>query len=157
MTITTFVAWWGAILATVVFLWDVWKYLHKGPRVRFEASGNMKRADRPPDHKTYLHAQATNYGDGTTTVTTVGYQYFKKRPFLWRWEKPDFAAIVPIPSTAQPLPFELKPGAVWQGMAVQTEDVEKMANDGWLFMILQHSHNKKQLHSRLNLRAGSQE
>jgi len=35
---TSIVAWWGAILSTIVFLWDIYKHRTAGPRLRFRWS-----------------------------------------------------------------------------------------------------------------------
>jgi hypothetical protein len=149
---TTIVAWWGAILSTIVFLWDIYKHRTAGPRLRFTARPAMKSFNVPMyEGKTLIIANVTNYGDRPTTITNLGYLYFKGRRFL-RKRIPDEAAIVPNPSTTQPLPFELKPGVVWMGVAVQDLQVEEWATTGILDMMLYHSHDQKPLRRRVVIR-----
>jgi hypothetical protein len=146
---TSVVAWWGAILSTIVFMWDIYKHRTAGPKLRFTAQTGMESVNAPRyEGKTLILANVTNYGDRPTTITNLGYLYFKGKRFL-RKKAPDKAAIVPNPSTAQPLPFELKPGAVWMGIAIQDPQIEEWATTGILDMMLYHSHNQKPLRRRI--------
>ena len=45
--ITTILAVWGAVLSTIVFAWDIYKWRTSGPRLRFFASGNMETVNMP--------------------------------------------------------------------------------------------------------------
>lgn len=145
---TSIVAWWGAILSTIVFMWDIYKHRTAGPRLRFTAQTGMETLNMPMyKGKTVILANVTNYGDRPTTITNLGYLYFD-RPFL-RKRIPDKAAVVPNPSITQPLPFELKPGAVWMGIAIQDPQIEKWATTGILDMMLYHSHSQKPLRQRV--------
>jgi len=149
MSSTVIVAWWGAILSSIVFAWDIYKYFHAGPKLRFSVQTGMKTINMPLyDGKRVILANVTNYGDRPTTITNLGYLYFKKRRFR-RSRIPDKAAIVPNPSTAQPLPFELKPGTVWMGIAHQDTEIEEWATGGILYMALYHSHSEKPLLRRV--------
>jgi hypothetical protein len=56
-----------------------------------------------------------------------------------------------MPSTAQPLPFELKPGAEWTGIALQNAQVEEWAIEGELYIVPYHSHSEKPLRKRVSL------
>jgi hypothetical protein len=40
-------AWWGAVLATVVFAWDVYKWAKSGPRVVMTVQTHMKMINIP--------------------------------------------------------------------------------------------------------------
>jgi hypothetical protein len=74
--------------------------------------------------------------------------YYENRRLL-RKGVHDKAAVVPNPSVAQPLPFVLKPGAVWIGITLQDPKVEEWATTGILDMLLYHSHNQKPLRQRV--------
>lgn len=127
MSSTALIAWWGAILSTGVFAWDIYKYLHAGPKLRFSVQTGMQSINMPQyEGRKLILAKVTNRGDRPTTITNLGYLYFENRPLLPH-KIADRAAIVPVPSTAQPLPFELKPGTEWVGMAIQDEEIEKWA------------------------------
>ena len=152
MSSTAFVAWWGAILSSVVFLWDVYKYRSAGPKLRFSVQTGMQSINMPEyEGRTLILAKVANRGDRPTTITNLGYLYFQKRRLLGK-NIADKAAIVPNPSRAQPLPFELKPGAEWMGFAIQDAEIEKWATGGTLYMMLYHSHDEKGLRHRVVIR-----
>lgn len=146
---TKIVAWWGAILSTIVFLWDIYKHKTAGPKLRFTVQANMETVNMPMyDGKTLIIATVTNHGDRPTTITNIGYQYYEGRRFL-RKRVPDRGAVIPAPSVVHPLPFELRPGAVWTGIAIQDPEIEKWATNGILDMFLSHSHTDKALRQRV--------
>lgn len=149
MSPTTIVAWWGAVLSTIVFLWDIYKFRSAGPKLRFTAQTGMESVNMPLyQGKTLILANVTNYGDRPTTITNVGYLYFKGRKHF-RKKIPDKAAVVPSPSITQPLPFELKPGIVWTGLIIQDPQIEEWAATGILDMMVYHSHTSKPLRQRI--------
>jgi hypothetical protein len=152
MSPTSIVAWWGAILSTIVFLWDIYKHRTAGPRLRFTIQSGMKSINIPLyEGKTLIHVDVTNLGDRPTTITNVCFLYFKGRRFL-RKRIPDRAAIVLDLNRDQPIPFELKPGALWSGVAIQNKEVEEWATTGILDMTLHHSHSSKALRQRVIIR-----
>ncbi len=152
MSTTALVAWWGAALSTIVFLWDIYKYRTAGPKLRFSVQTGMQSINMPQyEGKRLILAKVTNCGDRPTTITNLGYLYFEKRRFL-RKRIPDKAAVVPNPSTVQPLPFELKPGARWSGIAIQDPEIEQWATNGILDMMLYHSHSNKPIRRRVVIR-----
>lgn len=152
MSTTAFVAWWGATLSTIVFLWDIYKYRRAGPKLRFSVHTGLESVNMPQyQGKRLILANVTNYGDRPTTITNLGYVYFTKRRFLGN-KIPDKAAIIPIPSTTQPLPFELRPGTLWTGIAIQDHEIEQWATNGLLYLMLYHSHNDKPLQRRVVIR-----
>lgn len=153
MDTTTIVAWWGAILASVVFLWDVYKWWTAGPKIRFSVQTGMESINMPEyDGRTLILANVTNYGDRPTTITNLGFLYFKS---FWSQlrKRSDRAFIIPNPSTAQRLPFELKQGSVWSGITIQDEQVAEMATKGRLYCVLYHSHNEKPVKARVVIRS----
>jgi hypothetical protein len=149
MSPTGIVAWWGAILSTVVFLWDVYKYRTAGPKLRLEVSTGMKSVNMPQyDGKTLIMGNVTNFGDRPTTITHFALQGYKKKWHFGKIRVAGQSGIVPIPNTGQPLPFELKPGAVWTGIAFQ-ETVEAWGTEGIVYLFVHHSHSKKPLSKRV--------
>src|SRR6266436_6542276 len=75
---TEIAAWWGAILATVVFVWDIIKWRLAGPRLRLTIRSGMKTANVPEyEGKTLLLAQVVNYGDRPTTITHLAFSYYR--------------------------------------------------------------------------------
>jgi hypothetical protein len=93
------------------------------------------------DPKTYVSVTAVNLGDRATTITNLGFLYYNS----WfkakiRRNKPDKAFIISMPSQAQVIPYRFDAGAQWIGLADQDEQVVEMIRDGYLFVVLYHSH-----------------
>ena len=147
---TEIVAWWGAILSTIVFAWDIVKWRLSGPRLRFTVSGNMKTINIPEyEGKTLISAEVINYGDQPTTVTNMGFVYYGSRWNLFR-NRPTTAFFIANPSLSQRIPFELKQGnPPWIGFAEQTDDVGKMAREGYLICHVYHTHSRRPLRRRV--------
>ncbi len=146
---TEIVAWWGAVLATVVFIWDIYKWSAAGLKLRISVQTGMTSVNMPDyQGKSLITIDVSNFGDRPTTITNLGYYYFSSswKRFL---NQPDKAAIVPKPSDSQRLPFELKPGGVWMGIAVQDEELTAWAKEGLLYCVLYHSHNKQPVYKRV--------
>jgi len=149
MSSTAFVAWWGAILSTIVLLWDIYKYRHAGPKLRFSVQTGMETNVPQYEGKTLILVKVSNSGDRATTITKLGCLYFTKRwRAIIRRTKPDRPSIVLTPSSAEPLPYELKAGGIWTGFIVQEPDVEQRARTGFLYVVLYHSHSKKPIRQR---------
>src|SRR4051794_31345513 len=105
--VTGLVAIYGAALSTLI-------YRRAGPKLRFEIRPNMILVPSTDDKRTFIASTVTNYGDRPTTITTIAIYYFEKP---WSWARlrnhPTRAAVLNLPNDQQPLPWELKPGAVW--------------------------------------------
>ena len=57
---TEIVAWWGAILATIVFAWDIYKWWTAGPKLRVSVQTGMKSINMPQyDDKTLIHVNVS--------------------------------------------------------------------------------------------------
>ena len=134
---TEVAAWWGAILATIVFVWDVVKWRLAGPRLRLTIRTSMKAVNVPEyQGKIVLIADVANYGDRPTTITHLVFFYYRS---MWNRlrKRADQNMVIPTPNTSQPIPFELRPGNSWSGIAIQDETVEKnqtleeMAREGY--------------------------
>jgi len=77
MSPTSIVAWWGAILSTIVFLWDMYKHNTAGPKLRFTVQTGMETLNMPRfEGRTVILTNVTNYGDRPTTITNLGYLYY---------------------------------------------------------------------------------
>lgn len=152
---TEIVAWWGAVLATIVFLWDIYKWRTAGPKLRVSVQSGMKSINMPQyEGKTLIYVNVSNYGDRPTTITNLGYLHFAN---LWTRMRgrPDAAAIVPNPNDVHLLPYELKQGNLWSGIAIQNDQVTKWATEGRLYCVLYHSHREQPIYRRVVARERS--
>ena len=146
------VAWWGAIVATIVLLWDIYKWKTSGPRIRFRVrADNMIVGDPSTEGQNFIFAEATNIGDRPTTITNLVFQYYQTYFSMLR-HKPKKSMIVNKPSDSQLLPYVLHPGSVWHGLAIQTAEIETLAKDGLLVCGLCHSHSDKEIDRRVIIR-----
>ena len=150
---TTFIAWWGAILSSLVLFWDIYKWWSSGPKIRFIVQTGMESIDMPRfDGKTLILANVTNYGEQPTTITNLGLLYYRSIWSLIR-KRPDQAFIIPNPNTDFPLPFQLKQGSVWAGITVQDDQITEMATKGKLYCVLYHSHSEKPTQKKVIVRS----
>ena len=125
VTTTEIVAWWGAILSSIVFGWDIVKWRLSGPRLRLTIRPGMKSINIPEyEGKTIILAQVVNFGDGPTTITHLAFSFYRNR---WNAliKRAGQSFIVPNPNPWQKIPFELRQGTSWSGQIIQTEDVRK--------------------------------
>lgn len=139
---TISIAGYAAIISTFVLGWDAYKWLDSGPKVRLTANTNMMLVGGGiDDPNKYISAVAVNLGDRATTITNLGFLYYDSWfKAVFRRKRPDSAFVVATPSQAQMIPYRFEPGAQWQGLAEQDEDIVKMIQNGYLFVVLYHSH-----------------
>ena len=84
ITNTEIVAWWGAVLASVVFIWDIIKWRRNSPRLRLIVRPNIiypdskkiqvgddDRGNKQATIKPSIHIEVVNVGLVPTTITSV--------------------------------------------------------------------------------------
>lgn len=143
MTGVEFLAWWGAIVSTLVLVWDIYKWKTTGAKLNISSSVNMESYNIPEYEGKYLvAANISNVGDRATTITTVALVFYKSKlhKILGKSNK---VFVLPIPSIAQPLPFVINPGAIWTAIGEQDNEVREMATEGILTWQVFHSQSKK--------------
>jgi len=149
--VTEIVAWWGAIVATGVLIWDVIKWRLAGPKLRRTVKTGMQPFNiLVYEGKTVIIAHVTNYGDRPTTITHLAFLFYRN---WWRRlvRKANENYIIMTPNTIHPVPYELKPGTTWDGIAVQEKKTDKMAREGHLICALYHSHKERPLRRRITI------
>jgi hypothetical protein len=149
---TEVVAWWGAVIATLVLIWDVYKWKTSGPRIKFSASPDMEIIGDPQkqkEGKTYITVKAINIGGRPTTITKVGIIHYKSQ-FNRLIKKSDKKAIIIDTGLPYQLPYVLQPGAVWDGFIPQ-ENVEGMSTYGQLYCVLFYSNKKRPKTARIKI------
>lgn len=154
MNTTDIAAWWGAALASLVLVWDMYKWKTQGPRLIMRLSPNMQVWGDPlREGKTWVSVTVSNVGDRPTTIKGVGMEYYTNwfRRLRNRAEK---AVVFPNPSDGFPLPRVLNPGDEWLGLIPQERldkeiDLEEMSRSGHLIIWLTQSHTQKAMRKRL--------
>lgn len=151
--LTSFVAWWGAVVATLVFLWDIYKWVKSGPSVVVSARPNMKTSVGAPQNlsgKHYVVVEAVNKGNKKTTITHLVYYHYSSiiKRIL---KKPSATFFVPNTGLDQRLPHVLEPGERWLGIIEQSKDLEKMAGQGYLHCGINHALKAKPVLQRVRI------
>ncbi len=151
---TLAIAAYAAVVAIFVLGWDAYKWLDSGPKVSITASTGMSMVGNGVhDPKTYISVTAVNRGDRTTTLTNLGFLYYKKWfDAKFRQNRVTQGFIIPDPSQAQRLPYKFQAGDQWIGLCDQDDDVVKMIREGHLYVVLYHSHSGKGVRHQLTLK-----
>jgi len=131
MPSTELVAWYGAVVATVVFLFDVWKWARHRAALRVTIRPNVCYHDgevekvEKTDHgetgtlKIYFHIEVTNVGELPTTLmgvsSTTRFRGVFERLIAWRKKKlvGEFANYTFTAHYGKQPPFVIGPGEVW--------------------------------------------
>ena len=144
MKATDVAAWIGAFTGTLVLLWDIFKWVHSGAKIKVSASPNMTcfgGAAPLLGEKTYVAVEATNVGQSKTTIThLVGFHYKSWFRQLLRLKPEVNIAAVPLLSA---LPAVLDTGERWIGIIEQDPELEVMGREGYLYFGVYHSTSKR--------------
>ncbi len=154
MNATEIAAWWGASIATMVLIWDVFKWIRTGPIINVFASPDMQTHGSISDgthDKTFVTVEVTNTGDRKTTLThLVGFHYANR--FQWLRNKKNKTFIVANPAFSAVLPHVLEPGERWLGGIEQNEELDDISRNGYLYCGVYHSGGKKAVLQRVIVR-----
>tara|TARA_R110001592_G_C12973682_1_gene733489 strand:- start:167 stop:646 length:480 start_codon:yes stop_codon:yes gene_type:complete len=153
-TASDYAAWWGAIIATLAFIWNIVRALFEGPRLRISVSPNMMLFPQngPTAGKTYIRLIATNTGDAPVTVTNYCGYYAKSRIEIFQKKQQHFVVNV-TRELSSPIPHVLQPGTQWTGMLDQDGFYEGTIPPKYLYVGLAHSHSRKVKYKRVKLDA----
>jgi hypothetical protein len=146
---TEVVAWWGAVLSTTVFLWDIYKWQTSGPKLRVTIKPNMETINVPEyDGKKLLIFEVANCGDRPTTITNILFVRYNSTWARLR-QRASNTFFIKNPNPRQPLPCEIKPGNIWTGLGIQGDELEGRARSGQMFCVVLHSHRKRHFKQRI--------
>lgn len=149
---TDFVAWWGAVVATLVLLWDVAKWMKAGPRVRSRIQLNTWYPDgrvlnsqktdsgESGELASYCHIELVNVGGLPTTVMGISASHVdRKKQGQVSCSGPRFT-----PHYGKTLPHVLSPGEVWS-CRLEMSDLFRLLERGKPYIEVHLSHRKKPL------------
>ena len=148
---TVIAAWWGAIVATLAFLWEVFQYSRSGPRILVKAKAGMEPINVPGvnENEKLIFVEVVNVGDRPTTITSFGTHIFNgllKRLF----RKPEKMGVVINNGNFGPrLPYVLEAGQRWTGAIEQSQFQDKLLTDGNLYAAVFHTFSSKPVLSRV--------
>ena len=149
------VAMYGAIVATIVLIWDGVKwYADQQAKLDVHLATGMRSFNIPHlEGKVLMVLRATNMSSRATTITHMTMQLY---PSWWTYvrHKPIKSWIVTDFLPSQPLPYVLEPGKIWTGTGLQTDDIPGLAK-GRLCVELIHALAKKPIRRRVVIRDGA--
>jgi hypothetical protein len=154
MISTDIAAWWGAIVASLVLFWDVYKWKTQGPQLVMRLSPNIVVMGDPlREGKTWVMVTVSNIGDRPTTIKGVGMEHYTNWFGRLR-HRVAKAAVFLNPNDGFPLPRLLNPGDEWVGLIPQERqdkgiDLEEMSRNGHLIIWLSQSHKVQAKRKRL--------
>lgn len=145
-----YVAWWGAVVATLVFLWDVAKWFKSGPRIKQRIQLDTVYHDskvlsteklengESRELASYGHIELVNTGTLPTTIMGISPTH-APRPKLGRmfFDNQRF-----MPFYGKTLPHVISPGEVWS-CRVEMSDLYKLAEWGQPHIEIVLSHKRK--------------
>lgn len=152
MTLTDTLALIGALTGTIALLWDFFKWSQTGVKVLLRISPNMTPfgfAEEEFKSKLNLFVEVTNTGDKKVTITHLVLTYYDSfwKRVLKRSSK-NFIVLNPLPGQ---LPQLIDIGDRWVGLIEQSQDLEKMAKNGYLYVGINHSSSAKTLLKRVKI------
>jgi hypothetical protein len=118
---TDVVAWWGAVIATLVLLWDVVKWLNSGANLKSRMvlnthydDGKVKEREKTEHgetitYETYCHVEVVNTGSLPTTVMGIRATHSKNKSGM----QMSVTQQVFTEHFGKKLPHVLGPGEVW--------------------------------------------
>jgi hypothetical protein len=150
-TISEVAAWWGAILATIVLFWDIYKWRTSGPLISLSCSANSQIVGgHQNEKKIFIVVKARNTGGSSTTITNLTLKYYKTFAHAL-FRIPDEQSVVINPGLPYPLPHTLVAGSIWDGMINQTKKIEEQAVHGYLYCELHYSNSAHPKRARIKI------
>jgi hypothetical protein len=152
MSTTDFLAWWGAVVATLVALWDVFKWWQSGSKLHVRALPNMRayqegRGTLPGE---FILVKVVNRGNSKTTLTTIALVHYASK---WKQlrRRTDFQALIPTPGHGHALPMVLDVGEEWAGTITRNPDIDRLARNGYLYCCAYETTKDRPARSRIIL------
>lgn len=137
-SVTELAAWWGAIIATCLLAWEIYKHTSATRSISVELQPQGKG----------ICVRAANHGHGTVTIRSLGVKYY---PGIWALIRNKCAreGIIAKPSITHSLPYRLAPGDTWLGLIEQDEDMRSMAANAYLMCDLFLADRAKPIRRRI--------
>lgn len=151
---TDMAAWWGAILSSIVFLWNLYKWKIKGSRLLMWLEPNTRTFGDPAgEGKPWISVTVSNIGERPTVLQSLGMRYYAGWSQRLR-NQPEISIVFPNPSHNFPLPRLLKPDDHWAGMISQDTaenhaSLEELSRTGHVMIYLAYSNRRKEIRKRL--------
>jgi hypothetical protein len=137
------VAIYAAIVATMVFAWNIYVWRNSGPRLNVSATMNMLilGGSHEEESKTFLIVRATNIGSKKTTITNVLVTSYAN---IWQrlLRRPNWTAVFNNVGNNFPIPYVLDVGHDFMSRADQADLVDRI-RDTYFYAGIAHSSAEK--------------
>jgi hypothetical protein len=153
-SLTDFAAWIGAVVAVLVLLWDIYKEMRSGARIRLKVVPNMRYlVNGKLTEDMHVAVTIVNEGDLPTTLTHLIVYMFDNR---WRrlLRQPSLNGAVVMQRAHSPqLPYVLKPGELWQGEISQNQLQSHLQQYGekLVYVAIAHASSTKECSVKLDV------
>ena len=107
MSASAYAAWWGAIVATIVLLWDIIKWRSRGPRLKAAVTQDAE------GYGAEFLVFVTNTGDLPGTIESVKLRCVARRAVFFR-RKIDLKDSFTLAGNKGFPPLPLQPGEPWE-------------------------------------------
>jgi len=144
------VAWWGAIVATLVLLWDIVKWFTSGAKVKYRYACNIHYNDgrvisvekinedhTVTEYAEYCHIELINNGTSPTTIMTILATHKYKKGMKLSMGKEGF-----VEHFGNKLPYVLRVGEIWS-CRLEMKELEKLSKYGKPEVHVSLSHKDK--------------
>lgn len=155
MTLTDWVALYAAIVATLVFVWDIVKFVRSGPKVKVKMAPNSVLIGNGNfSEEKYIRFQIDNIGDRDTTIQSVtGVVYnnwFKK---LIGSPKKDGHFFVPgfLHTGDKDIPQIIKVGETWSGCVLQEGKLVELTQQNIVMINIHGNFSSKPILKKLTI------
>jgi len=145
MSASDIAAWYAAIIATAILIWDVIKFKKSGPQLRGEAHAGWESygiAETEDDDLTIV--KVTNTGDRPTTLTSWGLYWYPAGASLNDSKSRKAFVIQGGLAGLGKIPTKLEPGDEWTGLIKENDEYENMFIEGTLLIGLGFSHTDEE-------------
>lgn len=144
------VAVYAAIVATLVLIWDVIKWLRAGPRLHGKAQGNMQIAGGyPRDSSSYIVFTVFNRGSANVTLTNLGIVAYASPWQRFRGKSAHTFIVNTAGAVGCSVPYVLKAGEQFMTLARQDDELNELSRTHRLYGQLFHSQSDSPLMLRI--------
>ncbi len=151
MTYTEIAAWWGAGIATLVLLWDIYKWRSSGPDTRMTIRPNMHLFGDPElEGRDIVVVSATNIGDRATTLESMSIVSHPNRWSMLR-NRPHKQFYVKNPGRTRPFPCQASVGQRWDGMLFQNDELVDLSKNEIVYCQLHIASRPRPVRKRLRI------
>lgn len=143
--LTLVIAGWGAVLSTLV---AIWQWRHSGPRLSIKLFRNAGLLDAVEEEPRVL-MMISNRGNKPTTITQINYLYSKS--WISSLLHPSKVVHINLAETffLHLLPSKLEVGDPWQCPLPTSQTTMKRIREGYFLAVVYHSHSDKGIRVRL--------